>query len=72
MAGNSLNIILASLERYFRCFSLFKHRGAYGLMNTRATRVRCDAAASAILRAKVAKVLTDPWGLSSLFLWTAW
>jgi len=41
-------------------------------MNTRATRVRCDAAASAILRAKVAKVLTDPWGLSSLFLWTAW
>jgi type II secretory pathway pseudopilin PulG len=39
---------------------------AYGLMNTRATRVRCDAAASAILRAKVAKVLTDPWIIQSV------
>ena len=35
-------------------------------MNTRATRVRCDAAASAILRAKVAKVLTDPWIIQSV------
>jgi len=39
---------------------------AYSLMNTRATRVRCDAAASAILRAKVAKVLTDPWIIQSV------
>jgi prepilin-type N-terminal cleavage/methylation domain-containing protein len=34
---------------------------AYGLVNKRATRVRCDAVASAILRAKIAKVLTDTW-----------
>ncbi len=34
---------------------------SYQMLNTRAARVRCDAAAQAILRAKVAKVLTDPW-----------
>ena len=34
---------------------------AYGFLNTTATRLRCDAVASAILRAKVAKVLTDTW-----------
>jgi hypothetical protein len=39
---------------------------AYGLVNTRATRVRCDAVASAILRAKIAKVLTDTWILQSV------
>jgi len=34
---------------------------SYQMLNTRAARARCDAAAQAILRAKVAKVLTDPW-----------
>jgi Tfp pilus assembly protein PilV len=35
--------------------------GAYYMLNTRATRLRCDTAASSILRAKVAKDMTDPW-----------
>ncbi len=35
--------------------------GAYFMLNTRAARLRCDAAASAILRAKIAKDMTDPW-----------
>ncbi len=35
--------------------------GAYFMLNTRATRMRCDAVASAILRAKIAKDMTDPW-----------
>jgi hypothetical protein len=34
---------------------------AYGLLNRRATQMRCDAVACSILRAKVAKVLTDTW-----------
>lgn len=34
---------------------------AYGVLNKQATRLRCDAVANAILRAKVAKALTDPW-----------
>ncbi len=34
---------------------------AYGLINARATRLRCDSVAASILRAKVAKVLTDTW-----------
>jgi hypothetical protein len=34
---------------------------SYAMINTRATRIRCDSVASAILRAKVAKALTDPW-----------
>ena len=33
----------------------------YEMVNTRAARIRCDTVANAILRAKVAKVLTDPW-----------
>ena len=33
----------------------------HSLFNGWAARNRCDAAAQAILRAKVAKVLTDPW-----------
>jgi len=35
--------------------------GTFYMLNSRATRLRCDAAASAILRAKVAKDMTDPW-----------
>ncbi len=35
--------------------------GSYFMLNTRATRLRYDAAASAILRAKIAKDMTDPW-----------
>ncbi len=34
---------------------------AYFMLNTRATRLRCEATASAILRAKIAKDMTDPW-----------
>jgi prepilin-type N-terminal cleavage/methylation domain-containing protein len=33
----------------------------YNSLNARATRLRCDAVTAAILRAKVAKVLTDQW-----------
>lgn len=33
----------------------------YGLLNTAATRLRADTVADSILRAKVAKVLTDQW-----------
>lgn len=33
----------------------------YGVLNKNAARLRCDAAASAILRAKVGKLLTDQW-----------
>ena len=35
--------------------------GAYSMLNTRATRMRCDATAAAILRAKIGKDMTDPW-----------
>jgi hypothetical protein len=35
--------------------------GAHFMLNTRATRMRCDATAAAILRAKIAKDMTDPW-----------
>ncbi len=35
--------------------------GAYYMLNTRATRMRCDATAAALLRAKIAKDMTDPW-----------
>jgi Tfp pilus assembly protein PilV len=35
--------------------------GAYFMLNTRATRMRCDAVACSILRAKIAKDMTDPW-----------
>jgi prepilin-type N-terminal cleavage/methylation domain-containing protein len=34
---------------------------AYGLLNRRAIQMRCDSVACSILRAKVAKVLTDTW-----------
>jgi hypothetical protein len=34
---------------------------SFEALNNRAGRVRCDTVACAILRAKVAKVLTDPW-----------
>jgi len=33
----------------------------YYLLNTRATRLRADAVAYSILRAKIAKDMTDPW-----------
>jgi prepilin-type N-terminal cleavage/methylation domain-containing protein len=33
----------------------------YFMLNTRATRVRVDAVACSILRAKIAKDMTDPW-----------
>jgi hypothetical protein len=35
--------------------------GAYFMLNTRATRMRCDTTAAAILRAKIGKDMTDPW-----------
>lgn len=35
--------------------------GAYYMLNTRATRLRCDATACSILRVKIAKDMTDPW-----------
>ena len=35
--------------------------GAYFMLNMRATRLRYDAAACSILRAKIAKDMTDPW-----------
>jgi len=38
----------------------------YGLINARATRIRCDAVATAILRGKIAKVLTDTWIVQSV------
>jgi Tfp pilus assembly protein PilV len=34
---------------------------SYAMLNARATRLRCDAAASEILRAKIAKAMTDQW-----------
>jgi hypothetical protein len=34
---------------------------AYFMLNTRATRMRCDATAAALMRAKIAKDMTDPW-----------
>jgi hypothetical protein len=34
---------------------------SYQNLNSRAARVRCDTVANAILRAKIGKVLTDPW-----------
>ncbi len=35
--------------------------GAYYMLNARASRMRCDATAAAILRAKIGKDMTDPW-----------
>jgi Tfp pilus assembly protein PilV len=35
--------------------------GAHFMLNTRATRLRIDAVAYSILRAKIAKDMTDPW-----------
>ncbi len=35
--------------------------GGYYMLNSRATRLRCDSAACSILRAKIAKDMTDPW-----------
>jgi hypothetical protein len=35
--------------------------GAYYMLNARATRLRCDAVAYSLLRAKIAKDMTDPW-----------
>ncbi len=35
--------------------------GGYFMLNTRAARMRCDATAAAILRAKIGKDMTDPW-----------
>jgi prepilin-type N-terminal cleavage/methylation domain-containing protein len=35
--------------------------GAYYMLNARATRLRCDAVAYSLMRAKIAKDMTDPW-----------
>ena len=35
--------------------------GGYFMLNTRATRIRVDTVACSILRAKIAKDMTDPW-----------
>jgi Tfp pilus assembly protein PilV len=35
--------------------------GGYFMLNTRATRLRYDAVAASLLRAKIAKDMTDPW-----------
>jgi prepilin-type N-terminal cleavage/methylation domain-containing protein len=35
--------------------------GSYFILNTRATRLRVDAVAYSLLRAKIAKDMTDPW-----------
>jgi len=35
--------------------------GAYYMLNARATRLRIDAVAYSLLRAKIAKDMTDPW-----------
>ena len=35
--------------------------GGYYMLNSRASRIRCDAVAFALLRAKIAKDMTDPW-----------
>jgi hypothetical protein len=40
--------------------------GGYYELNLRAARLRCDAAGSAILRAKIAKDMTDPWVSQSI------